>query len=86
MLFIVYINTFLQKNVFFPHDFFFILIYGHFLLPNYCPFELNFDGKFCLFFKRLLNFRTHALHLELNKVLYTNFVKFQLQSMSSIIE
>ena len=30
MLFIVYSNTFLQKNVFFPHVILFTLIYGPF--------------------------------------------------------
>ena len=38
------------------------------------------------FFKCLLNFRTHALKLELNKVSISNFAKFRLQSMSSKIE
>ena len=41
---------------------------------------------FVCFFKCSLNFRAHALQFELNKVEYTNFAKFQLQSMSSIIE
>ena len=36
--------------------------------------------KFCIFFKCLLNFRAHALQSELNKVGYTIFVKFGLQS------
>ena len=45
-----------------------------------------FDVKFCPFFKCLLDFRAHALQLELNKVVYTNFVKFRLQSMSFKIE
>ena len=37
------------------------------------------------FFKCSLNFRAHALQLEFNKVGYTDFVKFRLQSMSSKI-
>ena len=41
--------------------------------------------KYCTFFKCLLNFRAHALQLGLNKVSISNFVKFWLQSMSSII-
>ena len=39
-----------------------------------------------LFFKCSLNFRAIALQSELNKVSTSNFVKFQLQSMSSKIE
>ena len=38
------------------------------------------------FFKRLLNFRAHALQLELNKFSISNFAMFRLQSMSSKIE
>ena len=38
------------------------------------------------FFKCSLNFRAHALQLELSKVSISNFVKFKLQSMSSKIE
>ena len=41
---------------------------------------------FVIFFKCLLNFRAYALQLEHNKVGYTNFVKFQLQGISSKIE
>ena len=41
---------------------------------------------FCCFFKCSLNFRAHALQLELNKVSGSNFVKFRLQNMSSKIE
>ncbi len=33
-----------------------------------------------------LNFRAHDLQSELNKIGYTNFVKFGLQSISSEIE
>ena len=38
---------------------------------------------FCPFFKRLLNFWTHALQSELNKVSISNIVKSQWQNMSS---
>ena len=38
------------------------------------------------FFKYLLNFRARALQTELNKVSISNFVKFQLKTMSSKIE
>ena len=38
------------------------------------------------FFKCSLNFRAHALQMELNKVSILNFVKFWLQSMSFKIE
>ena len=41
---------------------------------------------FVVFFKCLHNFGAHALQLELNKSNISNFNKFQLQSMSSIIE
>ena len=66
MKFIVYSNTFLQQKN--PHEIFLTLIYGNFLLPKYCPFEPNFDRKFCTFFKGSLNFRAHALQLDLKKV------------------
>ena len=46
----------------------------------------NGNGKFCSFFKSLLNFRAQASQSEHNKVSYTNFVKFRLQSMSLKIE
>ena len=45
-----------------------------------------FYGKNLPFFKCSLNFRADALQSELNKVGYTNFFKFVLQSMSSKIE
>ena len=45
-----------------------------------------YGGKKCLSFKRFLNFRAHALPLELSKVGYTNFVKFELQRITSKIE
>ena len=86
ILFIVYINTFLQKKCVLPHVRNFTLNCGPFQLPNYYPCQHNFYGKFCCLFKCSLNFRAHALQLELKKVLYTNFVQFQLQSMSSKIE
>ena len=41
---------------------------------------------FSWFFKFLLNFKAHALQLELNKVSISNFVKFRLQSLGSKIE
>ena len=41
---------------------------------------------FCPLFKCSLNFRAHALQSELNKVSISNFVKFQLQRISSKIE
>ena len=42
--------------------------------------------NFVIFFECLLNFRAHALQLELNKVGYNNFAKLRLQSMISKIE
>ena len=85
-LFIVYSNTFLQKKCVFSSCKEFYIDLWSFQLPNNCPFWPYFYGKFCCFFKCSLNFRAHALQLELNKVGYTNFVKFRLQSMSSKIE
>ena len=41
---------------------------------------------FVCFFKYSLNFKAHALQLELNKVSISNFVKFRLQSISLKIE
>ena len=41
---------------------------------------------FVRFFKCSLNFRAHALQSELSKTSISNFVKFELQSMSSKIE
>ena len=47
----------------------------------------NLDKNICCpFFKCSLKFWAHALHPELNKVWYTDFVKFRLQSMSSKVE
>ena len=49
-------------------------------------FEKFRQNIFCPFFKCSLNFRDHALQLELTKVILSNFVKFRLQSMSFKIE
>ena len=86
MLFIVYSNTFLQKMCFFLMKFFlhwFLVIFSCLIIAL---FSLILMENFDLFFKCSLSFRAHALHLELNKVWYTNFVKIQLQIMSSKIE
>ena len=75
----------LTKKFVFPHKRNFALIYG----PLSCLINvfLALFLWFCLpFFKSLFNFRAHALQLELHKVVFTNFVKFLLQSMSSKIE
>ena len=85
-LFIIYSNAFLQKICVFPHVRNFTLIYG----PFSCLIDVLF-GPILMennvrFFKCSLNFRAHALQFKLNKVEYTNFAKFQLQSMSSKIE
>ena len=45
-----------------------------------------FWWKILHFFKSLLKFRAHTFQSELNKVGYTNFSKFWLQSISSKIE
>ena len=82
-LFIVYSNKFLQKNVFFLHVRNFTSIYG----PFRCLIDVLsspiFMENICNFYKFSLTIRAHALQSELNKVGYTNFVKFRLQSMSS---
>ena len=73
--FIVYCNTFLQKNVFSPHVRNFTLFYGSYS----CLIIVLFGPIFRIFFhffKCSLNFKAYALKLELNKVGYTNFVKF----------
>ena len=57
-----------------------------FWLPNYCPFWPYLYTRFCPFFKCLINFRAYALQCKHNKVGYTNFVKFRLQSIRSKIE
>ena len=51
------------------------VLFGPILMENYV-----------CFFKCLLNFWAYALQLELNRVGYTNFAKFRLQSMRSKIE
>ena len=48
--------------------------------------KMKIKTLFVRFFKCSLNFRAHALQLELSKVSIFNFVKFELQSMSSKIE
>ena len=85
-LFIVYINTLLQKNVFFPHVRNFKLIYGPFSCLINILFGSVFMIFFVIFFKNKLNFWAYALQSEHNKCWYTNLVKFRLQSMSSKIE
>ena len=50
------------------------------------PHQPNLMENFVNFFKCSLNFRAHALQSKLNKVQYTNFVKFRLKSMSFKIE
>ena len=81
-LFIIYSNAFLQKKCVFPHLRNFTLIYG----PFSCLIDVLFGPilmeNYLSFFKCSLNLRAHALQFELNKVEYTNFAKFQLQSMS----
>ena len=85
-LFIIHSNAFLQKKCVFPHVRNFTLIYG----PFSCLIDVLFGPilmeNYVRFFKCSLNFRAHALQFELNKVGYTNFAKFRLQSMSSKIE
>ena len=71
---------------FFSHVRNFTLIYGHFsCLIDFLVGPILMENML-VFFKCLLNFRAHALQMELNKVGYTNFAKFQLQSRSSNIE
>ena len=48
--------------------------------------KMKIKAWFVCFFKSSLNFKAHALQSELRKVSIYNFVKFQLQSMSSKIE
>ena len=64
----------------------FTLIYGPYRYLVYVLFGPILMENFVCFFKCSLNFKAHALQSELNKVRYTNFVKFRLQSMSSKIE
>ena len=47
---------------------------------------MKIKAWFVYFFKYMLNFEAHALQSELNKGSVSNFLKFQLQSMSSKIE
>ena len=85
-LFIIHSNAFLQKKCVFPHVRNFTLIYG----PFSCLIDVLVGTilieNYVWFFKCSLNFRAHALQIELNKVGYNNFAKFRLQSMSSKIE
>ena len=76
MLFIINSNTFLQKKC----KTFYIDLWSCLVAYLMC-FYPTFDGKFCPF----LNARL-ILELVLSKVWYTNFDKFQFQSMSSKIE
>ena len=85
-LFIIYSNAFLQKKCVFPHVRNFTLIYGPFSCLIYGLFGPILMENYVRFFKCSLNFKAYALQFELNKVEYTNFAKFQLQSMSSKIE
>jgi len=75
-----------KKKCVFPHMRNFTLIYG----PFSCLIDVLFGPilmeNYVRFFKCSLNFKAHALQFEPNKVEYTNFAKFQLQSMSSKIE
>ena len=72
-----------KKKCVFPHIGNFKLICG--------PYSCLIDGRFgpilmehfVCFFKCSLNFQAHVLQFELNKVGYTKFDKFRLQSMSS---
>ena len=64
----------------------FTLICGPFNCIIFIFFLPNFYEKKCNCLNCSLNFIAHALQLELNKIGYTNFVKFRLQSISSKIE
>lgn len=86
-LIIIPSNVSYKNNVFFPHVRSFTLIYG----PYSCLIDVLFDPIlmeffFSCFFKCSLNFKAHALQFDFNKVGYTSFAKFRLQSMSSKIE
>ena len=85
-LFIIYSNLFLPKKCVFPHVRNFTLIYGPFSCLINVLFGPILMENYVRFFKCSLNLRAHALQFKLNKVKYTNFAKFQLQSMSSKIE
>ena len=82
----IHINAFLQKKYVFPCVGDFTLIYGPYRCLEDGLFWPYFDEQFCLFFKCSLNFQAHALQFKLNKVGYTDFAEFQLQSMCSKIE
>ena len=71
-----------NKKCVFPHVRNFTLIDG----PYSCLIASRLPPYLFSFFKCLLNFQAHALQFQLNKVWYTNFAKFWLQSMSSKIE
>ena len=79
-------NSFLQKKCVFTHVRNFTLIYGPFSWLIYVLFGPILMGNYVCFFRMLAYFRGHALQFELNKVGYTNFAKFRLQSMSSKFE
>ena len=64
----------------------FTLIYGLFSCLIDVLFGPILMKNYVCFFKWSLNFRPHALQLERNKVGYTNFAKFRLQSINSKIE
>ena len=85
-LIIIHSNVFLQKKCVFPHVRNLTLIYG----PYSCLIDVLFGHilmeNYVCFFKCSLNFRAHALQSELSKTSKSNFVKFELQSMSSKIE
>ena len=86
IFFIVYCNKLLHKICFFSSCKKIYFIYDPFSCLINVFFAPYFYGKFCHFFKCLLNFRAHNLQLKLNKVGYTKFVKFWLQRMSSKME
>ena len=79
-------HSYKQTKMCFPHVRNFKLIYGLFSCVMYVLFGPILIENYVCFFQCLLNFWAHALQLELNKVGYTIFAKFQLQSMSSEIE
>ena len=72
--------------MFFPHLRNFTLIYGPFSCLINVLFGPIFKENVVIVFKGLLNLKAHAVQSELNKVGYTNFAKFRLQSMSFKIE
>ena len=85
IIYSIYYYILTKKNLFFPHERNFTLIYGPFsCLKNVFFGHILMENYVCSF-KCSLNFRAHSLPSEPNKVVYTNFAKFQLQSMSSKI-